>query len=211
MIDRLAPILLFAGCVAFAGIVAAELTAPQAPQTSAAGAAPSRPQPLPPAARTEARTPDAVMVETILARPLFAATRRPPARGGGPAPDSSLSDTRLAGIVTEPGRRFAVFAPSGGKPMTVGEGDMVGAWRVDSITPVAVKLSGPDGTKTLEPKIDPNLAPPAPPPGAAPRPVPPVNPAAFRPAVRPGMPVRPGVPPAFLQRSPLRPGQARAR
>ena len=113
MIDRLAPILLLAGCVVFAGIVAAELAAPRAPDTSAAGA-PPRPRPIPPPVRAEAPTPYAAMVETILARPLFAATRRPPAHDTGPTADTSLSDTRLAGIVTEPGRRFAVFAPSGG-------------------------------------------------------------------------------------------------
>ena len=96
--------------------------------------------------------------------------------------------------------------------MTVGEGDMVGGWRIDSITPRAVMLSGPDGTKTLEPKIDPNLVPPTPQPAAAaPRPAQPVNPAAFRPPARPGMPVRPGVPPAFFARPPLRPGEARVR
>lgn len=207
MIERPTPILLLAGCILFAGIVAAELAAPAAPETDAAGA-PPRLRPLPPPVRAEAPTPYAAMVDTILARPLFAANRRPPTHDASPTADTSLSDTRLAGIVTEPGRAFAVFAPNGGKPLTVSKGDMVGGWRVENITPGAVMLSGPDGTKTLEPKIDPNRAPP-PPVAAAPQPSQPVNPAAFRPPARPGVPVRPGVPPAFFARPPLRPGVRR--
>ena len=99
---------------------------------------------------------------TILARPLFSTTRRPPPaqrRPGGR--HSTFDDTRLAGIVTEPGHRFAIFAPAGAKPLIVSEGDTVSGWRVDSITAREVSLSGPGGTKTLQPKIDPNLAPPA--------------------------------------------------
>ncbi len=43
--------------------------------------------------------------------------------------------------------------------MVVTEGETVSGWRVDSITPREVSLSGPGGTKTLQPKIDPNLTP----------------------------------------------------
>ena len=56
--------------------------------------------------------------------------------------------------------RLALFAVSGDKPLKVGEGDSVSGWRVESITPREVSLSGPSGTKTLQPKLDPNLAPP---------------------------------------------------
>ena len=72
--------------------------------------------------------------------------------------DGDLADTRLTGIVTEPGRRIAIFAVSGGKPLKVAEGDEVSGWRIESITPREISLSGPSGTKTLQPKLDPNLA-----------------------------------------------------
>jgi hypothetical protein len=94
--------------------------------------------------------------------------------------------------------------------MTVKEGDTVSGWRVDSITPLEVSLSGPGGTKTLQPKIDPNLVPPPSPPrpsmaAAPPRPVPPVN----SPFARP--PMRPGLPPVPYNGPPRRPGQLRER
>ena len=87
------------------------------------------------------------MVAEILARPLFSATRRPPPHSDSPTGDSALSDTRLTGIVTEPGYRFAIFAPNGAKALIVHEGDTVSGWRVENITPTEVSLTGPEGTK----------------------------------------------------------------
>ncbi len=207
MIERLPLISSLAGCVLFAGILVAEIAAAPAPETEVASAAPSRAEPSPAAERPEAGSQYGSMVATALARPLFSSTRRPPARSDGPAEDTTFTDTRLAGIVTEPGHRFAIFAATGVKPLLVTEGDTVSGWRVDSISPREVSLSGPSGTKTLQPKIDPNLVPPAPPPmaTATPPPPPPINPAAVRP------PVRPGVPPAMFNRAPLRPGVFRQR
>ena len=101
------------------------------------------------------------LVATALARPLFSSTRRPPQdASGGAAADSDLSDARLTGIVTTPRHRIAIFAVSGDKPLKVAEGDAVSGWRIESITPREVSLSGPSGTKTLQPKLDPNLVPP---------------------------------------------------
>src|SRR5947208_1663743 len=74
----------------------------------------------------------------------------------------------------------------------------VSGWRVGNITPREVSLSGPSGTKTLQPKLDPNLAPP---PGQPPIGQPggrvPIPPAAGRPRV----PV-PGAAPAAAQPPP---------
>jgi hypothetical protein len=203
MIDRLELILLLAGCVLFAGIVVAEI-APTTPEVQApASAAPPHAAETPHAVHGEPGVEYDSMVTAILARPLFSATRRPPPRDEGPTADSALADTRLTGIVTEPGHRFAIFAPTGAKPLLVTEGDTVSGWRVESITPREVSLSGPDGTKSLQPKFDPNLIPPTPPPVAAA--TPPrgqrINPAAIPPRVRPGFP------PALLNRAPRRPGQ----
>jgi general secretion pathway protein N len=134
---------------------------------------------------------------TILARPLFSSARRPaqdaPAAG---AADGDLADTRLTGILTEPGRRMAIFAVTGGKPLKVAEGDEVSGWRVESITPREISLSGPGGTKTLQPKLDPSLA------GQAPQP-PVANPAA--PGGRPATAAARGrvpAPPAAAGRQP---------
>jgi hypothetical protein len=109
-------------------------------------------------------------VAIALAKPLFSPTRRPPqSTQAGAAEDNDLADTRLAGIVTTPARRLAIFAVKGDKPLKRVEGDEVSGWRIESITPREVSLSGPSGTKTLQPKFDPNLVPPAvkPPPGGA--------------------------------------------
>ncbi|HUC12743.1 MAG TPA: hypothetical protein VL985_20295 [Stellaceae bacterium] len=205
MIERVALISLLVGCAAFAGILAAELiaTTPAAQTEAAAGGASVRATPrLASAPQPEASARLDTMVAEILARPLFSSTRRPPSEDR-PVADTGLSDTRLTGILIEPGHRFAIFAPTGDKPLMVSEGDMVSGWRVENITPRNVSLSGPEGTQTLEPKIDPNLAPPAPRPGSVPAATP------FRPAAV-SLP-RPGLPPAFLNRPPLRPGLRRER
>jgi general secretion pathway protein N len=207
MIERLPLILLLAGCGLFASVLLAEIVAAPAPEPDVASTPPSRVEASLPAGRPDLDNQYASMVATALARPLFSATRRPPARDDSPAADATFTDTRLAGIVTEPGHRFAVFAAAGAKPLLVTEGDTVSGWRVDSINPREVSLSGPGGTKTLQPKIDPNLVPAAPPPMAAatPPPAPPINPAAMQP------PGRPGVPPAMFNRAPMRPGVFRQR
>ncbi len=156
MIDRLAIYLLLAGCALFGAVILGELGPDR-------GKAPAIEVPARPEAAAEPHEPgarvDELLTET-LARPLFSATRRPPPTGGDAAPDDSdLSDTRLTGIMTEPGRRIAIFIPAGAKPLTVSEGDTVSGWRVESITPREVSLTGPSGSKTLQPKLDPNLVP----------------------------------------------------
>jgi hypothetical protein len=196
MIDRLALILLILGCILFAGILAAGVieTRPAGIETIAPNT-PPRGETAKAATRTEPGVPPGGMVAEILGRPLFSSTRRPSLHSSGPAADSGLSDTRLTGIVTEPGHRFAIFAITGGKPLIVTEGDTVGGWHVDNITPHDVSVSGPEGTKTLQPKIDPSLVPPPPPP----------VPAAVRPMAATGP--RAPVPPLLPNRMPFRPGQ----
>lgn len=213
MTDRFALYLLFAGCVLFGAIIFVEI-APAGGDHAAVIEVPARPE----AAPAVRREPSAKLDErlaTALARPLFSSSRRPPQTADdNAATDSELSDTRLTGIVTEPGRHIAIFVLSGAaKPLTVTEGETVSGWRIESITPREVSLSGPSGTKTLQPKVDPNLAPP---PGAppGPPPAPPPNAANVgarvraQPAAAAPMPPRPGVVPA-VPNPPLRPWQAR--
>ena len=201
MIDRLVLVLILAGCALFAAIIAAEITATPDSGLTATVASPSSEASLPPT-RQQPRGRYDELLATILARPLFSATRRPPPRGGNDTTaESGLTDTRLAGIVIAPGHRIAIFAPNGAKALVVGEGETVSGWRVESITPREVSLSGPGGTKTLQPKFDPNLAPP---------PIAAVGSGNPPPAAIPA-PIRPGFPPALLNRAPPRPGQLRGR
>jgi hypothetical protein len=119
-----------------------------------------------------------------IAEPLLGSTQRPPeAASSDNAGDPRLPDVRLTGIVTEPDQRIAIFAVNGTKSVVLSEGEALKDWRIDSISPQKVSLSGPAGTMTLKPKPDANLVRPAPP-AAAPA----------------GQPQR-DVPPGFLHRS----------
>jgi hypothetical protein len=191
MISRLAIYLLLTGCLVFGAIVFLELL-PAATDEQGRSELPRRPD-MAPAPRRQQSARLEELLATVLGRPLFSSSRRPPQtaadNSGG---TSDLADTRLTGIVTEPGRSIAIFAVNGAKPLKLTEGEAVSGWRIESITPREVALSGPGGSKTLAPKIDPNLGatPPGPAPAAAAAVRPPVPPS---PAAAP--PARPGVPP----------------
>ncbi len=195
MIDRLVLLLLVGGCLLFGAILIVELAPAGAEDPVVAQAA--RSDAASPMARPQNPRPEE-LVATALARPLFSSTRRPPQDAPNGAAADDLGDARLTGIVTTPRHRLAIFALSGDKPLKVAEGDAVSGWRIESITPREVSLSGPSGTKTLQPKLDPNLAPPpVQPPIGQPGGRAPIPPAAGRPR----MPV-PGVPPALAQPRP---------
>jgi general secretion pathway protein N len=159
MIERLALLLLIGGCLMFGAIIIVELE-PAGTEDAAVAKVAARPDTAPTMRLQQNPRIDELLAAT-LARPLFSSTRRPPQSAStDAATDSDLADTRLTGIVTEPGRRTAIFAVNGDKPLRVAEGEAVSGWRIESITPREVSLSGPGGTKTLQPKMDPNLAPP---------------------------------------------------
>jgi general secretion pathway protein N len=159
MIERLALLLLIGGCLMFGAIIFIELEPAGADDAAVAKVAARRD--TAPTMRLQQNPRIDELLAATLARPLFSSTRRPPQSASTEAAaDSDLADTRLTGIVTEPGRRTAIFAVSGDKPLRVAEGEAVSGWRIESITPREVSLSGPSGTKTLQPKMDPNLAPP---------------------------------------------------
>jgi general secretion pathway protein N len=210
MIDRLALLLLVGACLLFGAILIMELAPAGAEDEVVAQAARARSDAASPTARRQNPRPEE-LVATALARPLFNSARRPPQDAPSGAAADDLADARLTGIVTTPGRRIAIFAVSGDKPLKVADGDAVSGWRIESITPREVSLNGPSGTKTLQPKLDPNLAPPpsqppvgqpggrAPTPPAAGRPrmpMPGVAPAAARPPSG-----APAVPPGTLPRA----------
>jgi hypothetical protein len=192
MTDRLTLYVLIAACLILGIAVAIELS-PEAGSDSSRAETSERSGAGLPAARRPPREMLDELLATILARPLFSSTRRPPQSAvSDGAASADLADTRLTGIIIEPARRIAIFAITGAKPLRLTEGEAVSGWRIESITPREVALSGPSGTKTLEPKFDPNLG--SPPPGPTPAPT-----AAGRPAVAPlpaaAAAVRPNIPP----------------
>ena len=199
MTPRLVLLLLVAGCVLFGATVLMELQAAGARDPVIADVA-ARPERATTVQRQQSPRLEE-LVATTLGRPLFSSTRRPPQNAAASNGDSDLADRRLTGIVTTPGHRLAIFAVSGDKPLRVAEGDEVSGWRVESITPREVSLTGPSGSKTLQPKLDPSLTPP-------PTPLP-INNAAGRPpnVPAPGAP-RPPVPAAAT--GPLNPAAAPA-
>jgi hypothetical protein len=147
---------LLAGCLIFGAITFVEL-APDG--DDAVLPAPSPRANVAPAAHRQQNSRVDELLETALARPLFSSTRRPAQStiddGAG---DTDLSDKRLTGIVTAPGRHLAIFAVSDAKPLMLAEGESISGWRIDTIGPIEVSLSGPGGSKTLRPQPDPKLA-----------------------------------------------------
>ena len=219
MIDRLVIYLLLAGCLIFGAVVLLELE-PSATDTAAPNEI-SRRAETPSAVRRQPSTRLDELLSMALARPLFSSTRRPPQSATSDSvTNSDLADMRLTGIVTEPEHHVAIFAVNGAKPLRLTEGEAVSGWRIESITPHEVSLSGPGGTKTLEPKLDPNLVqqPPPQPPAANPAGRPPAQPPAANTAARPpaqpapgiNLPQRPGVPPGLPAPPAVRPGRVRA-
>ena len=218
MIDRFVTYLLIAGCLVFGAVVLLELQ-PAASDTAASNEVSRQPDTTSTAHRQPSTRLDELLA-VARARPLFSSTRRPPQTAATDNTSSDLADMRLTGIVTEPDHHVAIFAVNGAKPLKVSEGEAVSGWRIESITPHEVSLSGPGGTKTLEPKLDPNLVqqPPPQPPAANPAARPPAQPPAANTAARqsaqpaPGinLPQRPGVPPGLPAPPAVRPGRVRA-
>jgi hypothetical protein len=153
MIDRVV-VLLLAGCALFCAVIFVELNSGDTDESAIEPAA--RRQTAQSEPRAQGPQVDE-LVATILGHPLFSPTRQPAARSDQAA-DFDLSDMRLTGIVIEPGRHLAIFAVAGAKPVVRSEGETMSDWRVESITPGEVVLTGPTGRMTLQPKVDPNLA-----------------------------------------------------
>jgi len=218
MIDRFVIYLLIGGCLIFGALVLLEL-GPAATDTTTPNEVPIRPDPS--ATHWQPSIQLDELLAEALAGPLFSSTRRPPQAAANDATDSGLADMRLTGIVTKPEHHLAIFAVNGAtKPLRLTEGEAVSGWRIESITPHEVSLSGPGGTKTLQPKLDPNLVqkpPPQPPaanPAAGPHAQPPAPNVAARqpgqPAPGINLPQRPAIPPRFPARPPVQPQLRRA-
>src|ERR1700758_3986517 len=77
--------------------------------------------------------------------------------------DSPLRDVRRTGVVIGPDLRMAIFAVTGTNSHVLSEGETLNGWRLESISPKAVMLSGPAGNIVLKPQPDANLVRPPPP------------------------------------------------
>jgi hypothetical protein len=196
------------GCLLFGAVIFFELSADGVEPHAKVEIPP--PSPAVTAERTAGRPKIDELADAALSRPLFSPTRRPPDQAPGESTAvQDIAGKRLTGIIVDPDRKLAVFAVSGGKPLILTIGDTVDGWHIESISPGEVSLSGPGGTRSLQPKSDPSLvrqavavatpAPPPPSPNPAPetpprgrmQPTPPVSPAA---ALRPQNPPSPPLP-----------------
>src|SRR5271154_2979219 len=217
MVDRVL-VLALGGCAVFGTLLLFELTLADYNQPAStedkqrAAVSGSVPIEGSPAARVQRPQIDE-LVATALGRPLFSATRKPQQQAIGDHPaDEGLPNLRLTGIVIEPSRHLAIFAVPDGKPLVRSEGDTVDEWRLDSIEPRQVSLSGPSGITTLEPKADPHIIRPVPAalpgatpaqPGAPPGPARPAPGPAGATSRQPGTSDRPPPRPVALGRGPL--------
>jgi hypothetical protein len=113
---------------------------------------PARPNPAIPLRVTRVDRDE--LVDGILARPLFAATRRPAAVAARTA-TAPANLPRVAGILVNGRSRSVIFAArEGGRPVVVHEGAQVGAYTVESIEAGQVTLLGPGGAQVLHPSFD---------------------------------------------------------
>ena len=181
--SRALPVLLLCLALVLGGVLYLE-AGPAPPGTGvdqpAAGRAaePLRANPRAPAENA------APWVATILARPLFSPTRRPPAPSAEPArPVAEMP--RLAGVLVSETGSEAIFARPGQKPTVARTGERIGPYLVTSISAGEVTLSGPAGAVTLHPVFASAAEQP---------PAPPAAPSTL------GKPVRPGAPATSPQR-----------
>jgi hypothetical protein len=91
---------------------------------------------------------------TIVARPLFAPTRRPPKNAEGRNAVASTGLPRLSGIMISRAGKRAIFSPEGGKAETLAEGATLDDYTIRKISADRVVLSGAKGDMVLTPSYD---------------------------------------------------------
>ncbi len=114
-------------------------------------------------ARGAASEPDSVAKDTeswahtIVARPLFAMSRRPPKTINGHNAVAATGLPRLSGIMISAAGRRAIFMPDGGKAKTLAEGASLDDYTIRQIAADHVVLSGTKGDMVLHPVYDGSL------------------------------------------------------
>jgi hypothetical protein len=115
-------------------------------------------RPAAPTASPRPSAPGNVDTAAILARPLFAASRRPAAASAEPVTVAATADPpRLAGVIVSPNGARAIFASDEGRAEVVANGGSIGVYVVKTITPDAVLLVGPGGERGLHITFDPKM------------------------------------------------------
>ena len=95
---------------------------------------------------------DARWSETILARPLFSPTRRPP-RTVVSQTTAVVEKPRLAGVIIAAQGTGAIFVRQDGKPVFVSIGNRIGPYRIARIADGQVTVETATGTEILHPEF----------------------------------------------------------
>ncbi len=154
-LPRIVPLALATLCVVLAIVIGGEFSF----SVADVGASPNYAAQVTEPSATPAPTADSdALVAAILERPLFSASRRPPAP---PEPEAAPDDddadktpeltSRLAGVMIRPDEREALFAGAGEKPIAVQVGGQIDGWTVSAIEPDHVELTSAGGTRSVEP------------------------------------------------------------
>ena len=134
----------------FAAVTAGELFWPDPKGGKTVG----RPGLVQSAAILPALDPTTAWTAAILAFPLFSPDRRPQETVNQTASNTGRAEPpRLSGILITPDGASAIFA--GGpaeRPVVAGKGTKIGPWEIVDIDARQVRLSGPDGERTLKPR-----------------------------------------------------------
>lgn len=151
------------GVLSLALFVVSALELSSGEQSKLISSSPS-PSPPPIAASMAAPSSDqrAGWVMAILARPLFAPTRRPPAIAReAPKVPNEAQLPRLTGVVISGAYRSAIFAAkSGATAIVVAEGGELDGFKVEQIESGRVTVAGARGRQVLRPTFDPAALPP---------------------------------------------------
>jgi hypothetical protein len=146
--------------VALAAVITLELLGGIGENADAASAITLRAGADPPVTRIPSTRATAHEVTTsILARPLFAPSRRPDRAPESATPEKTVTDLpRLTGIVTVMGKKLAIFQPwGGGKPIIGGIGTAIEGRKIEAISVDEIVMTGPDGDERIRPLPDPSL------------------------------------------------------
>ena len=88
--------------------------------------------------------------KVVLARPLFAQSRKP----SGEASTAVVALPRLAGIIASPDAAVAIFQPPGGvRPVVARHGDSIAGWEVTAVALDAVSLQKANDRVILRPSF----------------------------------------------------------
>jgi hypothetical protein len=96
-----------------------------------------------------------VLTEAIVARPLFAPSRREQAAAAKVGNVAVAEPPRLSGLIFSPNGARAIFAREGGGATVAEDGSRMGSYVVKSITHEMVLLTGPGGERVLRIAYDP--------------------------------------------------------